>query len=435
MNFRDTLRVEGKNLFIGDIKAVDLAEKFGTPLYVMDENYIRKMCRAFKSALKDYGDFRVSFSSKAFASTGIYPILKSEGIYADAFSGGEIYTALKGGFPADMICFHGNNKTYRELTEAVENGIRCVDIDNLGDIEVLDEICKKLNKTMNVAIRVNPQIDAHTHHYVQTAKVDSKFGISLSDVVSAAEKILNTKTLKFKGLHCHIGSQIFDSAAYVAAADKLTDLMQSLKTGLNLETEELNLGGGFGAYYSKGDEKLRPEEYSLYINAIIKALEKNIKDKNLNKPCLAIEPGRSIVAEAGITLYTAGSIKEIKGIRKYIGIDGGMFENPRYALYQSKYSAILANRADEKNEETVTLCGKCCESSDMIIVDINLPKVKRGDIIAVFGTGAYNYSMASHYNRNFVPPVVLVNGKDADYLVRSEDYEDIIRNDNIPKWL
>lgn len=435
MNLRETLKIEGKDLIIGDIKAVDLVKKFGTPLYVMDEAYIRKMCRAFKAALEPYGDFRVSFSSKAFSSVGIYPILKSEGIYADAFSGGEIYTALKGGMPADMICLHGNNKTYKELTEAVEAEIKCVDIDNFDDVDILDEICKKLNKKMDVIIRVNPGVEAHTHHYVQTAKVDSKFGVSLDDVVLIAGKILKTKTLKFTGLHCHIGSQIFESAAYENTVDKMTDVMFGLKASLNVDVEELNLGGGFGAYYAEGDKKLKPEEYSIYIKSIINSLEKNLKSRKLNKPRLAIEPGRSLVAEAGLTLYTAGGIKEIAGIRKYVSVDGGMFENPRYALYQSKYSAILANRADEKAEETVTICGKCCESSDMLIVDVKLPKVKRGDIIAIFSTGAYNYSMASHYNRNLCPPVVLVNGKNADYLVKPENYEDIIRNDNVPKWL
>lgn len=435
MNFRDTLKIAGSDLIIGEWKAKDLVNKFGTPLYVLDEDYIRKMCRAFTGALKPYGNFRVSFSSKAFSSIGIYPLLKSEGIYADAFSGGEVYTALKGGMPSNMVCLHGNNKTYKELYEAVEAEIKCIDIDNFDDVEILDGICKKLNKKMDVLIRVNPGVAAHTHHYVQTAKVDSKFGLNSSDVILVAEKIKNAKNLKFKGIHCHIGSQIFETKAYEITVDKMTDIMLKLKTVLNMDTEELNVGGGFGAYYAEGDKKLKPEEYSVYIKAIIDALEKNLKDKNLTKPCLAIEPGRSLVAEAGITLYTAGSIKEIKDVRKYVSIDGGMFDNPRFALYQSKYSAVIANRADEKSEEVVTICGKCCESSDMLIVDIKLPKVKRGDIIAIFSTGAYNYSMASHYNRNFVPPVVLVNGKCADYLVKPESYEDIIRNDNIPEWI
>ena len=435
MNLRDTLYIKENHLYIGQIDTVKLAKEFGTPLYVLDEDYIRKMCQTYNSALKPYGHYRILYASKAFSCTGIYKIMTSENVGADVASGGELYTALSSGMSSDLIYFHGNNKTEKELSEAVDAKVNCIVIDSFDEIDVLNEICQNKKKIANVLIRVNPKVEAHTHHYIQTARADSKFGFSIEDAWLAVEKIIRKSNLKFLGLHCHIGSQIFEIKPYQITIGIMTDFMQKIKADFNIDTEELDIGGGFGVYYADDEKKFQPKDYVFYINSIIYELEKNLADKNLKKPCLIIEPGRSLVAEAGITLYTAGNIKELKNIRKYVSVDGGMFDNPRFALYQAKYSAVIANRAADKNEEVITVCGKCCESGDMLIVDINFPKVRRGDIIAVFTTGAYNYSMASNYNRNAVPPVVLVNGKNVEYLVKPQSYEDIVRNDNVPRWL
>lgn len=431
------MNVQGDHLYIGGCDAVELAAQFGTPLYVLDEAYIRKICRVYRESLSEYGDFRILYASKAFCCQGIYPLVESEGLGADVVSGGELYTALSAGMPADRIYFHGNNKTVAELEMAVEHQIHAVVLDCLDEIELLDHVADSLDKRVKVLIRVNPGVEAHTHHYIQTAKPDSKFGFNLAAGLAeeAVVRVLKTEHLDFVGLHAHIGSQIFDQKPFVLAVEKLTDFMKLLKDQYDMACEELNLGGGFGIWYSEEDPKITPESYAEYTRALTGALEKAVTCKGLRKPTLVIEPGRSIVGEAGITLYTVGAIKEIPGIRKYVSVDGGMFDNPRFALYQAKYSAALANRMNEKADERVTIAGKCCESGDMLAVDVLLPKARRGDTLAVFSTGAYNYSMASNYNRNAVPPVVLVHEGKADLLVRPQTFEDLVRHDLIPRHL
>lgn len=440
MNERETLKVNGNGrLELGGMDCVDIAARFGTPLYVFDEAHIRNMMRTYRETIKNEydGNGIVLYASKAFSCTAIYAIAKQEGIGVDVVSAGELYTALKAGFPAEKIYMHGNNKLPYELALALDSNVGTVVADSFTEADMLDELAARKNKVQEVLIRVNPGVEAHTHAFVQTARTDSKFGFSIFD--GTAEKItkyiLSKKNLKLKGYHCHIGSQIFETKSFVLAANKVMDFAAEIKKKLGFETETLNIGGGFGIWYNDEDPKLKLNDYADYLKSLIAAIKTKAKQHGLKLPYLAIEPGRSIIGEAGITLYTVGAIKDIPDIRKYVAVDGGMFENPRYVLYQSRYKALLANRADEPCTEKVSISGKCCESGDLIAVDAALPCAKSGDILAVLSTGAYNYSMASNYNRNFIPPAVLVKDGQADYIIKPQNYEDIVRNDVIPERL
>lgn len=440
MNTRDTLKINGKgHLEIGGADCVDLAEKFGTPLYVMDEAYIRNMCRVYRDAIEKYydGNGLVLYASKAFSCLAVYKIVKQENIGIDVVSGGELFTALKAGFPADKIYMHGNNKLLSELEYALQNDVGTIVVDSYSELDTLDTLSEKYGKRQSILIRVNPGVEAHTHHFIQTAKTDSKFGFSLSD--GTAEKIteyaIRKKHLKLKGYHCHIGSQIFEKQSFILAADKMMAFIREMKDKFAFEADTLNLGGGYGIWYTDEDAKISCDGYAEYLQALIAEIAAKAKAYDVKKPFLLIEPGRSIVGEAGITLYSVGAIKDIPGVKKYVAVDGGMFDNPRYALYQAKYTAVAANRANEKPTETVTIAGKCCESGDIVCANVNLPAVKRGDVLAILSTGAYNYSMASNYNRNLIPPVVLVKDGTAEYIVKPQTFEDLIRNDVVPERL
>ena len=355
----------------------------------------------------------------------------------DRVSGGELFTAVKAGFPADKIYMHGNNKLLRELEYALDCKVGMIVVDSFREADILNNLAKQRKVKQNVLIRINPGIEAHTHAFVQTARTDSKFGFSVSD--GAAEEmtahVLAKSNLNLKGYHCHIGSQIFEKQSFVLAANKVMDFMSQVKNKTGFEAEVLNLGGGFGIWYNDEDPKLKLSDYAEYLKCVIDAVKAKAKEHNIKEPYLVIEPGRSIIGEAGVTLYTVGAIKEIPGIRKYVAIDGGMFDNPRYALYQSKYTVLLANRANEERTEKVSVAGKCCESGDLIAVDVPLPKAESGDIMAVLSTGAYNYSMASNYNRNFIPAAVLVKDGKAEYIIKPQDYEDLVRHDVLPDRL
>ena len=437
MNQRETFCVKDDHLVIGGCDAVSLAAEFGTPLYVMDEAFIRGMCRIYHESLAEYGPYRVLYASKAFCCKGIYRIVEEEGLGADVVSGGELYTALSAGMPADSIYFHGNNKTVEELEMAVENGVHAVVLDCLDEIGLLDHVADSLDKEVGVLVRVNPGVEAHTHEYIQTAKPDSKFGFNLAAGLAeeAVGAVLKTQHLRLLGLHAHIGSQIFDKTPFVLALHKLTDFMKEIREKFGVDCEELNLGGGFGIWYSEEDRKIPASGYAEYTRALAEALDEDVREKKLKRPVLVIEPGRSIVGEAGVTLYTVGAVKEIPGVRKYVAVDGGMFDNPRYALYQAKYTPVLAARANEEGTETVSVAGKCCESGDLVCADVRLPAAKPGDLLAVLSTGAYNYSMAMNYNRNLIPPCVLVREGKAAYIVRPQSYADLTRNDAVPEYL
>ena len=425
---------ESGRLEIGGCDCAALAEKYGTPLYIMDEDYIRSVCRAFRQTIaQTYGAGNMAYASKAFSCKAIYNVMKQEGTCIDVVSDGEIYTASAAGFDMSKAFFHGNNKTDAELDLAMRAGVGTIVVDAADDAERINEYAKKYGKVQQVLVRVNPGVEAHTHSYIQTAKVDSKFGFAIKSgaAEAAVRQAAGMSNLKFAGVHCHIGSQIFDRSAFALAVDVMTDFIKKLQED-GISVDVLNLGGGFGVHYTEEDPKYNVREYCDYVKLLTQTLSDCVERKGIKKPEFIIEPGRAIVGEAGVTLYTVGAIKDIPGVRKYVAIDGGMTDNIRPALYEAKYEAVLANRANEKPEEVVTIAGKCCESGDIIIKDIALPKVRRGDLLAVFTTGAYCYSMASNYNRNTIPPVVFVRGGKSGYAVRPQTYEDLTRLDAIP---
>ena len=418
------------NLEIGGCDCVALAQKYGTPLYVMDEEMIRKNCRTYKNSIEKHydGNGLVLYASKAFSCKAIYRIAKEEGLGIDVVSGGELYTALSVGFPVEKIYFHGNNKTADELCMALENDIGRIVVDNIYELELLDRLAREYGKRPKILFRIKPGIDAHTHSFIRTGQIDSKFGVALEtgearEIIAQALKLAHVEVV---GVHCHIGSQIFDSEPFQLAAERLADFIASIRDEFGITLRELNLGGGYGIKYLSDDQ---PISYDCYIEKVSTEIKRIASEKGVELPFVLMEPGRSIVGEAGITLYTVGAVKDIPGVRKYVSVDGGMGDNPRYALYQAEYEAAVANRPAGEPRELVTVVGKYCESGDILIKDIELPRVQPGDTLAVLSTGAYNYSMASNYNRMPRPAVVMVNQGRDTLIVRRESYEDLIRND------
>ncbi|MEG0768636.1 MAG: diaminopimelate decarboxylase [Ruthenibacterium sp.] len=418
------------HLSIGGMDTVALAAKYGTPLYVMDENAIRSNCRALKNSLDSHYNKNglVLYASKAFCCKRMYRILSDEGLGADVVSGGELYTALQAGFPAEKLYFHGNNKTAAELTMALESGVGHIVLDNLAELELLSSIAGANGKTANVLFRIKPGIDAHTHNFIMTGQIDSKFGFALEtgEAMEAVKKALTTPAIHVSGIHCHIGSQIFDIEPFCRAAEIMLQFACDVRDECGYFMEQLNLGGGFGIRYVPQDD---PKALESYMQAVSKVVYACCEKQNFPVPFICIEPGRSIVGDAGLTLYTVGGIKTIPGHRTYVSIDGGMTDNPRYALYQSSYEAIIANKAGQPKDFIATIAGRCCESGDLIQEGAPMQTPAVGDIMAILATGAYNYSMASNYNRVPRLPVVMVqDGKDA-LAVRRESYEQLVQND------
>ena len=431
MNERDTLKFENNVLHIGGCSTLELAKEYGTPIYVMDEEYIEDMCRVYTDTLKNnYPNSLVLYASKAFCCKEIYRIISRFEMGCDTVSAGEILTAHSAGFDCSKIYFHGNNKTDKEIRIALDHGVVKFVLDNLDEIERLDKIITKeyKNKKIDVLLRINPGVEAHTHSYIQTANPDSKFGVNFETAISLIKVLGDKETLNFTGLHCHIGSQIFEKKSFEIATEKMVDFIGKLKNKFGIKVQELDMGGGFGIWYNDEDAKKSSSEYSSYLLAIIDVLKAGLKKYNLEPPCLMVEPGRSIVGEAGITLYTVGTIKEIEKIRKYLCVDGGMFENPRYCLYQAKYTPVKCKKEDKETEK-VTIAGKCCESGDILAVDCEIEKCEIGDVIAILSTGAYNYSMASNYNRNPIPAVIMVKDGKSRVVVKGQDYKDMFTND------
>ncbi len=431
MFLTDNLNVNSLgHLTIGKNDTVELAKEFGTPLYVMDEDLIRANCRMYKNAMDKYygGNGLVLYANKAFCSLFTCKIAKEEGLGLDVVSGGELYTAIKADFPMEKVCFHGNNKTYDELKMAVENNIGHVVVDNIYELHTLEEIAKEQGKIQNIMFRIKPGIDAHTHSFVQTGQIDSKFGVALEngeafDIIEEASKL---EHVKVTGVHCHIGSQIFDIEPFCKAAEVMMNFIADIKADLGIEIKELNLGGGYGIRYTNADDPVPYDEYIKHVSEVVKS---TAEKRGIKAPFIFMEPGRSIVASAGITLYTVGGVKDIKNIRKYISVDGGMADNPRYIMYQSEYEAVVCNDALREKTEKVTIAGKCCESGDILINDALMPKIEVGDTLAVLATGAYNYSMSSNYNRIPRPAVVAVSGGVARVVIKRETYEDLVKND------
>lgn len=440
MNERETLKINAAgHLEIGGADCVELAKEFGTPVYVFDEVYIRRMMSIYRDTLlKNYGENgMVLYASKAFSCKAMYRIADEENIGIDVVSGGELYTALQAGFPAEKIYMHGNNKLDYEIGEALDAGIGCFVADAYSEIDKIDAEAAKRGIVQKILLRINPGVEAHTHAFVQTATTDSKFGFSLQD--GTAEKAtayaMQKKNVQLDGYHCHIGSQIFEEESFVLAVEKCMDFAVEMREKLNFSLKTLNMGGGFGIWYTDEDKKIPSEGYAKYLEALLETVKRKADENGLERPYILLEPGRSIIGEAGITLYTVGAIKDIPGVKKYVAVDGGMFDNPRYALYESKYTPILANRATEPCTEVVSIAGKCCESGDILAVNVELPEAKSGDILAILSTGAYNYSMAMNYNRNLIPPCVLVKDGKGEYIVKPQSYADLTRNDVIPQRL
>lgn len=420
---------ENGHLEIGGVDTVYLAQKYGTPLYVYDLTIVRNNCRSFLRSFEKLGvNFQVAYASKAFSSIGILQVIHEEGLSLDVVSEGELYTAIQANFPSCKIHLHGNNKSKAELEMAVENDVGCIVIDNFYEIELLEQLLAHHEKTMNVLIRVTPGIESNTHHYIMTGNEDSKFGFNLHNgqVDLAYERLKNHRWLNLQGLHSHIGSQIFETNGYIKANEILFKKLTEWYKKDRFIPSVLNLGGGFGIRYTKDDEPT-PNEH--FVATIVQAVQTEAEKLGIPTPEIWIEPGRSIVGDAGITLYTIGSMKKIPNIREYVSVDGGMTDNLRPALYDAKYEAIIANKAKEKVVKKVSIAGKCCESGDMLIWDLPVPHVESGDILAVFSTGAYGYSMASHYNRLPKPAVVFVEKGHDQLVIRRESYEDVVRYD------
>jgi hypothetical protein len=427
--------IKNNKLYFDGCDTTELAKKYGTPIYVMSQNGIEERINELKEQFTNkYPRTRIAYASKAFCTEGMYAILKKAGVCIDVVSGGEIYAAKQDGFPAEHVEFNGNNKLPKEIDAAVEYGVGRIIVDGLQELPLIIESCKKYKKKMNIMIRITPGVAASTHDFIVTGKKDSKFGIPLEKEIflPIVKQILDSEYLEFTGLHMHIGSQLFENDAFLKALDVLMDWAALIKTEFNADVKEVNFGGGYGAEYTTEERK----PYSFFLDPMMELLEKRSKAIGIERPEAVIEPGRSIVAEAGITLYTIGQIKEIPGIRKYVSVDGGMGDNIRVALYQAEYEGIVANRAQEPKDDKVSICGKYCESGDIIMTDIMVPKsVKMGDIFATYSTGAYGYVMASNYNNNPIPGVVLVKGGKSAWMVKPQTYKQIVQNNEIPDFI
>ncbi|OPH60857.1 diaminopimelate decarboxylase [Paenibacillus ferrarius] len=420
------------HLEIGGVDATQLVAEYGTPLYVFDEALVRQRCREFVDAFRASGlKFQVAYASKAFCVMAMCRIVEEEGMSLDVVSDGELYTALQAGFPAERIHFHGNNKTVDEIEMAIDAQIGCFVVDNFIELQLLNAIAGDKRQKVKVLLRITPGVEAHTHEFISTGQTDSKFGFDLGNgsAMRAIKEAASLSNLDVLGVHSHIGSQIFEVEGFRIAAEKVAGFAVQVRKETGIIFPVINLGGGFGIRYVEGHT---PLPVAVYVEAITEAIKENFGNNDYPLPEIWVEPGRSIVGDAGTTLYTVGTTKDIPGVRKYVAVDGGMTDNPRPALYEAEYEAMLANRATEQSEEVVSIAGKCCESGDMLIWDLNLPKVSVGDILAVSCTGAYNYAMASNYNRIRRPGVVFVKDGQSDLVVKRESFDNIIGNDLIP---
>ncbi len=416
-------------LNIGGVSVETLAKEYKTPLYIYDvqhiENNIKKYLENFKS---DKFETTVVYASKAFLSKGICQIIEKYNLHIDAVTAGELYTINAANFPAKNIHMHGNNKSYEELETCVKLGIGSVIIDHKGEIEMLSEICEKLNKKMKVMLRINNGIEAHTHEFIKTSKHSSKFGESIFDTSArdTVGEILKEKNLEFLGFHCHIGSQIFDTKAFYESIETMIKFTKETAEYFKIEIPEINLGGGFGVYYTAEDVELDIEKF---MKSMVKHIEETLEREKFSVKNISIEPGRSLVANAGSTLYSVGGHKTTFTGEKYVFIDGGMTDNIRTSLYQAKYESVVANKMNETNLEKVNVAGKCCESSDVLLKNVELQKTVIGDLILTPTTGAYGYSMSSNYNKLVRPAVVFVKDGKSYVSIKRESYEDLVQND------
>ncbi len=421
------------HIYIGGCDTVELAKKYGTPLYILDEETIRGICREYKSAFRDYKNIRMMYACKSLCNLAVLRIVDDEGFGFDTVSSGEIYTAYKAGVNMEKVLFNGNNKSSEEVELALDLGVGRFSVDNFYEAELLNRFAQDKGKTVDVLLRITPGIECHTHDYIQTGQVDSKFGFDLSQVDEIINLIkIDYNNLNLKGIHAHIGSQIFETRSYYDEVEILIKEIARIKTVHGIALEEMNIGGGLGVKYTENDCPPSVEELA---NAVTEAMKQALEKYSIEEPVIYIEPGRSVISTAGVTLYTVGSFKDIPGVRKYVALDGGMADNPRPSMYQAKYTAEVANRMNNSETEIVTLAGRYCESGDILIENIELPCLETGDIVCVYNTGAYNYSMASNYNRVPKPAMVLVNNSQSDMIVSRESLEDLTARENIPDRL
>ena len=429
MRLFDGMTVENGELNISGVGVSELKSQYGTPLYVYDENMLVNQCRTFINNFRSSKfNTEVLYASKAFSCLEVLRIASREGLGVDVVSLGEIHTAYKAGYDMSRAYFHGNNKTREELQYALEVGVGTIVIDNDYEYEMINEIVRESGNTVDVLLRINTGIDAHTHEYIKTAKDDSKFGYSVYDetIYDLIADINNQSNLNFVGFHSHIGSQIFEKTSFFEAVKVVMEFTKKVQEILGLTISVLNLGGGFGVYYTEED---RPFELAEFLREYIEVVERESDNFGLDLTKVVIEPGRSLTCNAGSTLYSIGGVKKTFAGREYVFVDGGMADNPRYALYKAKYEAMLANKMNEEADTTYTVAGKCCESGDMLVMDAKLPKAEQGDLLLVSSTGAYNYSMSSNYNRLPKLPVVFVKDGTSSLVVKGETLEDLIRQD------
>lgn len=414
---------------------VALAEKFGTPLYVFSKTMIEDKCQELqRDFVEKYQNVRVAFASKAFSTLAMLKIIERQGFSLDVVSDGELYTAIKADFPAAHIEMNGNNKSIEELTMAIDYGVGRIIVDSLQEVDLIAAIAKEKGKVVDILFRITPEVNVQTHSFISTGQKDSKFGIPIDETIlfPQIKNAIDTAEVNFLGFHFHVGSQLFDNHAHLAAVEIALDLVKMVKERFDYLIKELNFGGGFGVRYTEQDQ---PQPFSYFTDPMMEKVLAFCQEENYPQPAIVIEPGRSIVAEAGISLHQIGAIKELPGLRKYVSIDGGMTDNIRPGLYAAEYTGILANKADEALVEKVTVSGKACESTDILVKDIELPQVESGDLFATFSTGAYGYSMASNYNKLAIPAVVLTNQGQAELIVKRQSLDQIIQNEVIPEFL
>lgn len=429
------LDIRNNHLYWDGCDTVALAKEYGTPLYVYSVTDILAQCQKIKTEFLDkYENTRAAYASKAFSTLAMLKLVEQAGLSLDVVSGGELYTAMQAEFPAEHIEFNGNNKSWDELEQAIDYGVGRIIVDGIQEIDMIQEICQEKQKKANILFRITPEVKVETHQFISTGQKDSKFGIPLDEEIlfPLIEKILGMPELIFYGFHFHVGSQLASHQAHLAATDSALNLMLEVDRRFGYSLRELNIGGGFGVQYTKSDVR---QPYHYFLDPVMAKIKEFTQRHDLVMPTVVIEPGRSIIAEAGISLHTIGTIKTLPNIRKYVSIDGGMTDNIRPGLYQARYTGLLANRGADPATETVTISGKACESTDILIKDISLPPVKQGDIFATLATGAYGYSMASNYNKLAIPAVVFVKEGQAELVVARQSYAQMTANERVPKLL
>ena len=424
----ENLSVEGDRLLFAGQDTTALAEQYGTPLYLMDEDRVRKMARIYRDTLQEcFGDKgHALYASKACSFKRMYAIMAEEGLAVDVVSGGEMTTAKKAGFPMEQVYFHSNNKTDADIEYALDLGVGTFVVDHPEELTAISEVASRRGAVQPVMLRITPGIDCHTYEAVNTGKADSKFGSAIvtGDARRITEMALTLPGVKLMGFHCHIGSQLFDSEVYIATVDVMVAFLKDMKGAFGYEAEKLDIGGGYGVRYVAADPEI---DIAQNIRLVAKRMNEKVAEAGITMPHIYMEPGRSLVADAGLTLYTVGAVKRIEGYKNYVSVDGGMTDNPRYALYQSEYTVLPAAKMTAPRTMTADVVGRCCESGDIIQPDVLMPEgMERGDLVAVLTTGAYNYSMASNYNRIPRPPVVMLSGGESYVAVRRETYEDIV---------